>query len=360
LAAFKLKISLVMTSKGLGGIQQCVVPYSLALRKLGYEIQILVLEKSGIVTQLAENNLDTHVVQLKRGWKLFRYLPNPELKRHIHSFGPDVVVGFAQLGFFEAERASRSLGVPVITHVGTMRIPRLRRFSKADGWLATTPEMKATLAGLGFPGERTFVVPNFLPENSRPRAPRELHAPPLVGSLGRFVPRKGFHVLIEAIALLHHRGTAVQCEIAGGGKTFPELARQIDAHGASSYIRLVGWLDKAAKIEFLQRIDLFVSPSLNEPFGIVYLDAMQVGAPVIATPTVGARYIFSTPGSAEFAPFDDPAALADAIGRVLANEEHRTALGVNAEQIYTARFGLDAGARHLEQALQQMVALKKK
>jgi glycosyltransferase involved in cell wall biosynthesis len=355
-----LKASLVMTSKGLGGIQQCLVPYSLALRKLGYDLQILVLEKSGIVAQLAEYNLDAHVVQLKRGWKVFRYLPNPELKRHILSFRPDIVVGFAQLGFFEARRASRTLGVPVVTHVGTMRIPRLRRFRKADGWLATTPEMQATLAGLGFPGERIFVVPNFLPENSRPRTPRELHATPLVGSLGRFVPRKGFHVLIEAVALLHDRGTPVQCEIAGGGKILPELASQIEARGASGYIRLIGWLDKAAKTEFLQRIDLFVSPSLNEPFGIVYLDAVQVGAPVIATPTVGARYIFSAPGSAEFVPFDDPAALADAIGAVIADAERRIALAVNAERIYTARFGLDAGARHLEQALRRMVTLKKR
>ena len=349
-----------MTSMGLGGIQQCLVPYSLALKKLGYEIQILVLEKSGVLAPLAEHGLDAHVVLLKRGWKLFRYLPNPELKRHIQSFGPDIVIGFAQLGFFEAKQASRSLGVPVITHVGTMRIPRLGRFGKADGWLATTPEMQATLAGIGFPAERIFVVPNFLPENSRPRPPRVLHAPPLVGSLGRFVPRKGFHVLVEAIALLQDRGIAVQCEIAGGGKALPELARQIEARGASGYIRLIGWVDKAAKAEFLQRIDLFVSPSLNEPFGIVYLDAMQVGAPVIVTPTVGARYIFSAPGSAEIVPFDDPAALADAIARVLANEGQRTALGVNAEQNYTARFGLDAGARHLEQALQQMAVLQKK
>ena len=256
-----------MTSKGLGGIQQCLVPYSLALKKLGYEIQILVLEKSGILVPLAEHGLDAHVVPLKRGWKLFRYLPNPELKRHIQSFGPDIVIGFAQ---------------------------------------------------------------------------------------------KGFQLLVEAIALLHDRGTAVECEIAGGGKAFPELARQIEARGASGYIRLVGWLGKAAKVEFLRRIDLFVSPSLNEAFGIVYLDAMQVGAPVIATPTVGARYIFSAPGSAEIVPFNDPAALAEAIARVLANEGHRTALGVNAEQNYTARFGLDVGARHLEQALRQMVALQKK
>lgn len=349
-----------MTSQGLGGIQQSLVPYALALRKLGYEIRLLVLEKSAIVTELAEHGLDAYVVPLKRAWKLFRYLPHPELKRHFQSFQPDIIIGFAQKGFLEAERVARSSGIPVITRVGSMRIPRLRSFSRADGWLATTPEMQATLAGLGYPAERIFLVPNFMPETSRPRAPRGLHAPPLVGSLGRFVSRKGFHVLVEAIALLHDRGTALQCEIAGGGKAFPELARQIEARGASRYIRLVGWLDKAAKIEFLQRIDLFVSPSLNEPFGFVYLDAMQVGAPVITTPTVGARYIFSAPGSAEFVPFDDPAALADAIGRVLANEERRTALGVNAEQNYTARFGLDAGARHLEQALRQMVALQKK
>lgn len=349
-----------MTSMGLGGVQQSIVPYSLALQKLGCDIQVLVMQGSGILRQLSDNGLDAHVSTLTRGGKLFRYLPHPGLRKQLQAFRPDLVIGFAQMGFFEAERAARPLGVPVITRVGSMRIPRLKSFHRADGWLATTPEMKDTLAGLGYPPERISLVPNFMAETSRQRPEHELASPPLVGSLGRFVERKGFPVLIDAIAMLHERGIAVRCEIAGDGKHFQELERQIEARGAAGYIKLIGWLDKAAKTEFLQRIDLFVSPSLDEPFGFVYLDAMQVGAPVITCPTVGARYIFSDPDSGEFVPLGDAPALADAIQRLLADDERRMTLGRNAERSYTARFGLDAGVRSLEQSLASMTALGKK
>lgn len=355
-----MKISLVMTSMGLGGVQQSIVPYSLALQKLGHEVQLLVVAGSGIVRLLAERGLDQQAVQLRRGWKLFRHVPNLQLRKELAKFSPDLVIGFAQMGFFEAERAARPLRIPVITRVGSMRIPRLKSFRRADGWLATTTEMKDTLVDLGCPAKRIFLVPNFLAESSRPRAAHPLGTPPLVGSLGRFVQRKGFHVLIDAIAMLQKRGVAVRCDIAGDGKTLPELARQIEQRGAAGYIRLVGWLGEAQKLEFLERVDLFVSPSLDEPFGFVYLDAMRVGVPIITSPTVGARYIFAEPGSAEFVPFADPAALADAIEQLLADDRRREALGRHAAENYAARFSLEAGMRSLEHVLQQMPRLNKR
>jgi glycosyltransferase involved in cell wall biosynthesis len=103
-----------------------------------------------------------------------------------------------------------------------------------------------------------------------------------------------------------------------------------------------------------------VNPSQNEPFGFVYLDAMRVGAPIITCPTVGARYIFSTPGTAEFVPLDDPQALAGAIERVLSDDSLRRALGASAERAFATRFSLDAGARNLEMALAQMTTLKRR
>lgn len=355
-----MRVSLVMTSMGLGGVQQSIVPYSLALKQLGHEIQLLVVEGSGVLRQLADNGLEDHETRLKRGWKLFRFLPNKSLRAHVESFAPDVVIGFAQMGFFEAERALRRLDVPVITRVGSMKIPRLKTFHKADGWLATTPEMQQTLAGLGYPAERIFLVPNFLAETSVPRPLGALHTPPRVGSMGRFSGRKGFHVLIDAIALLRDRGVTVECAIAGDGRTRAELEEQIADRGLSGCVELVGWLDNVQKVRFIEGLDLFVSPSLNEPFGFVYLDAMRVGAPIIACPTVGARYIFSTPGTAEIVPLDDAPALAGAIEKVLSDDARRRALGANAERAFAAGFSLEAGAKNLDMALTQITSLKRR
>jgi glycosyltransferase involved in cell wall biosynthesis len=355
-----MRVSLVMTSMGLGGVQQSIVPYSLALKRLGCEIQVLVVEGSGVLRSLADNGLEKHVALLQRGWKLFRFLPNARLRAHVESFAPDVVVGFAQMGFFEAERALRALDIPLLTRVGSMQIQRLKTFHRADGWLATTPEMQQALAGIGYPAERIFLVPNFLAETSAPRPLGPLRTPPRVGSMGRFSGRKGFHVLIDAIALLRDRGVAVECAIAGDGRTRAELEKQIADRGVSGSVELVGWLDNVQKVRFLEGLDLFVSPSRNEPFGFVYLDAMRAGAPIIACPTVGARYIFSTPGTAEIVPLDDAPALADAIERVLSDDALRLALGANAERAFAARFSLQAGAKNLEKALTQITCLKRR
>jgi len=355
-----MRVSLVMTSMGLGGVQQSIVPYALALKKLGYEIQLLVVEGSGVVRLLAVNGLEENATLLERGWKLFRFLPNASLRAHVTSFAPDVVIGFAQMGFFEAERALRMLDIPLVTRVGSMQIARLKSFHRADGWLATTPEMQETLAGIGYPAERIFLVPNFVAETSAPQPLGPLRTPPRVGSMGRFSRRKGFQVLIEAIALLRDRGFAVACEIAGDGRTRSELAKQIADRGVSGCVDLVGWLDHEQKVRFLESLDLFVSPSLNEPFGFVYLDAMRVGAPIITCPTVGARYIFSTPGTAEMVPLDDPQALARAIERVLSDDALRRTLGANAERAFAARFSLEAGVNNLEMALAQIKTLKRR
>lgn len=352
-----MRISLVMTSMGLGGVQQSIVPYSLALQRLGHEIQLLVVEGSGITRSLADHGLEAHVALLQRGWKLFRFFPNSKLRHLVEAFRPQLVIGFAQMGFFEAERALRSLDIPLVTRVGSMQIRRLKTFHRADGWLATTPEMQETLAGLGYPRERIFLVPNFLAESSAPRPLEPLRTPPRIGSMGRFSRRKGFHVLIDAIALLRDRGVAVDCAIAGAGRGRAELEKQISDRGVAECVELVGWLDNVQKVGFLEGLDLFVSPSLNEPFGFVYLDAMRAGVPIVTFPTVGARYIFSTPDTAEMAPLGDAEGLADTIERVLADDGLRVALGANAERAFTERFSLEAGARNLDQVLTRLAAL---
>jgi glycosyltransferase involved in cell wall biosynthesis len=352
-----MKVSLVMTSGGLGGIQQSLVPYALALRQLGCEVQVVVARGSEIVAELSAKGLGDALVMIKGRHRVFRSLLHAELQAALLRFSPDIVVGFAQKGFFEAERALRGSGIPVVTRVGTMRPEKMRRFTRPDGWLATTAEMKHVLAGFGFPAERIFLVPNFLAEPSLPRSAPGERAVPRVGSLGRFVQRKGYHDLVDAVLILRRRGVAVECEIAGDGKEKDALQRRIREAGATADIRLVGWLGNVEKLEFLTSLDLFVSPSLNEPFGFVYLDAMRTGTPIVTTPTVGARFIFASGEGAVLAPFGDPTALADAIADALADRARLAGLGEAGRTLYEERFSLAAGARNLGQALGQLVAM---
>lgn len=356
-----MKISLVMISTGLGGLQQSLLPYGLALKQLGHQLQILLSRRAEpMIQRLREQGLGGEVGLLERTWKLYRYLPHPGLRKHIRDFAPDLVLGFAQMGFIEAHRALRGSGIPVLTRVGTMKGKRMRRFRNADGWLATTGEMKATLKAQGFDEERIFVVPNFLAEKSLPLRQRALHRPPRIGSLGRFVPRKGFSVLVNATGLLCERGIEVECVIAGDGKEFNNIKADIEERGLSGVVHLPGWLEHGDKAEFLRGLDLFVCPSLDEPFGFAYLDAMGFGLPIVTTPTVGARYIFAETDNVCRVPFEDPAALADAIQRLLSDDDYRVALGRSSRALFDSAFSLEAGTRNLDFALKQMRDLGKR
>lgn len=340
-----------MTSTGMGGIQQSVVPYALALKAGGHAVQIVLRHGADILGEVLERGLAEDTWLLPGGWRALRPWQTRELRCRLRAFGPDIVVGFAQKGLFEAERAMRGTDVPVVTRVGTMRARRQRRFHKAAGWLATTPEMKGALAGLGLPAERIFVVPNFLPDPAAARRATASRDFVLVGAMGRFARRKGFEVLIEAIAILRQRGLAVRCEIAGDGRHRKALVQRIVARGVGDAVRLVGWLGNEQKAAFLAGLDLFVCPSLDEPFGFVYLEAMRLGIPVVTTPTVGAGFIFSEGAGARFVSFGDAGALAVAIEGLVRDPALRRSLGDQAAEIYQARFDLAAGTRNLGAAL---------
>jgi glycosyltransferase involved in cell wall biosynthesis len=352
-----VRVSLVMTSRGMGGIQQSLVPYALALKAGNHAVQIVVRRGADILGEVLERGLAEDTWVLGGRWNFLRPLETRELRRKLLEFRPDIVVGFAQKGLFEALRAMRGREVPVVTRVGTMRAKRQRRFHGADGWLATTAEMKQALTGLGFPTERVFVVPNFLADPVAPGCEKTVDGVPRIGAMGRFAHRKGFHVLIEAAALLKRRGVRFACDIAGEGRARRELARQIEAFGVGDRVRLLGWLDNESKAKFVAGLQLFICPSLDEPFGFVHLEAMRQGKPVITAPTVGARHIFGDGDGAVFVPFADAAALADAVERLLVDAPQRAALGARATAICRKHFNLEAGTRNLGDALAALRAV---
>jgi glycosyltransferase involved in cell wall biosynthesis len=93
-------------------------------------------------------------------------------------------------------------------------------------------------------------------------------------------------------------------------------------------IQLLGWLDDVRRL--LRSLDLFVSPSRSEPFGLVIVEAMASGVPVVATLSEGAREIIENGVTGRLVPLEDPDALAQAIKELLADPAERQRLSVNA------------------------------
>ncbi|MGN9792332.1 glycosyltransferase [Streptomyces sp. OZ13] len=153
--------------------------------------------------------------------------------------------------------------------------------------VAVSPTVAGRLRDWGVPGPRIHVVPNgidaarFRFDASRRRAARGRLGVPadacVVGGVGRLVPGKCFDVLIEAVAAL----PGVRLLLAGDGPERDALHSLAVRLGAGDRIRLVGECDADGVAALLSAVDLFVSVSREEAFGLAVVEALAAGLPVL-------------------------------------------------------------------------------
>ena len=160
------------------------------------------------------------------------------------------------------------------------------------------------------------------------------HTRPYVLALGRHVPQKGFDVLLRAMKLLWQDGRReMDLLLAGEGPESAFLKRLACELGISDRVVFPGRADRLMTAALFAGCEVFISPSRNEPFGIVNLEAMASGKPVIATRVGGVpEFIFHGETGWLVAP-DDPRALAEAIDHVIQNVPLREQLTRNGKEL---------------------------
>jgi glycosyltransferase involved in cell wall biosynthesis len=161
--------------------------------------------------------------------------------------------------------------------------------------------------------------------------------------LGRLVPRKGAAVSVAALALL----PATELLVAGGPPAErldddPEVRRlravARDA-GVADRVRFLGGVDAERVPALLRSADVVLCPADYEPFGIVPLEAMACGRPVVASAVGGQLDTVADPATGRLVPPGDPEALAAAVASLLADPAGREACGVAGRRRVLARYG---------------------
>jgi glycosyltransferase involved in cell wall biosynthesis len=168
-----------------------------------------------------------------------------------------------------------------------------------------------------------------------------LHAHPAAGSLGRFTVlfvgrlyrRKRADLLIRAAAMLRGRIPGLEIRIVGDGPCAAVWRRLRRDCGVETSVRFLGEVSRAALATEYNRADLFCLPSVQEGFGIVFLEAMAAGRPIVAAraaavPETAPHAALAEPGSA--------ASLAEEIFKLYEDPARRSSAAA-------------AGARHVEQ-----------
>ena len=128
----------------------------------------------------------------------------------------------------------------------------------------------------------------------------------------------------------------VRCVVAGQGAQQELLTAQIEQASLQGAIQLLGFRKDAQAL--IQAGDIFVLPSLAEPFGLVILEAMALGRPVIATDAGGPPEIVEEGVTGLLVPPSDPPALAAAIRRLLSDRKAAEAMGRGGQERFQARF----------------------
>jgi colanic acid/amylovoran biosynthesis glycosyltransferase len=146
-------------------------------------------------------------------------------------------------------------------------------------------------------------------------------------SVGRLVWQKAHHLLLRACAVLRDRGVDLHLTLVGEGEERRAIETLRDRLGLADRVRLAGALSPAGVVEALRAADLFVLSSISEGFGMVLIEAMACGLPVIAPEINGIPEVVAhgedgllfQPGSAE--------ALAGAIATLASDPALRRRMG---------------------------------
>ncbi|MGB4125797.1 MAG: glycosyltransferase family 4 protein, partial [Dethiobacteria bacterium] len=173
--------------------------------------------------------------------------------------------------------------------------------------------------------------------------------------IGRLVREKGVQVLLEALPIIKERIPNVRVVIAGRGPYAEELHR-ISLHlGLDQQVTFAGYIDEETRNQLYAHADVAVFPSLYEPFGLVALEAMATGTPVVVSDTGGfAETVVHGVNGIRVAP-GNASELAGQVCTLLGDPELARRLAGRALQDVEEKFSWPSIARRYEAIYQQIV-----
>ena len=285
------------------------------------------------------------------------------LRSAIRASRPDGVISFLDRVNILTLLATRGLKIPVVVmeqaHPGSYPIgrawERLRNWTypRAERVVAVTaraldyfsPRIKA----------RACVIPNPAVSDGEANEPPsdQFLTRPSVIAVGRLIQLKGHDLLLQAFSQLKDRHSTWTLTILGEGPSRAQLESLRHQLGIADRVHLPGSVQ--SPYSFLRQADLFVMTSRFEGFPLALCEAMACGLAVISTDCPsGPREIIRDGVDGILVPNEDVEALAEAMGRLMSDEEERRRLGLRAREV-TERFGLKKVMAMWEELLGQLV-----
>jgi len=286
-------------------------------------------------------------------WKLaFQMLAAVRLARLVRQYScSHLHVHFAHVPAQIAMYASALAGIPftIVAHANDIferPLLLLRKAERATRMLTISEHNRQYLERLGIPKDRLAVVRCGVSFSETLKSPSTAEQGDFhIGTLGRMVEKKGFDVLIRAIAYLKTAGHKVKLRIAGDGPLKSELALLVEDLDIVDITRFDGQLHNHRVASWMRQLDIFVLACKKDRNGdmdgipVVLMEAMSQSVPVISTTLSGIPELVIHESTWLLAEPDDHYGLARQIARMIESTDLRAALTERAREHVMNEFG---------------------
>jgi glycosyltransferase involved in cell wall biosynthesis len=329
------RLLFLLSDLGTGGTARATLHVVNGLAQRGVDVSLVVLRSGGILAPRVDERVRLLGLRKPRSRGAAMLLAIPELAALVRSQRPTMIVSSgnhmhvaAALTHLLAGRGRCGLALKMtnpVTRPNGGRLAKLVRrgwyrwaFRRADRILLISPsgrkEIEAAFSRLA-PKLRLVDNPYVTDAMIRAGKRKEPFRPGRLLAIGRLVAQKDYPLLLDALARISDRDWTI--DILGDGPLLPQLQARAQALGIGERVRFRGFVPDA--IPFLQSAHALVLSSAWEGQGAVLLEALACGCPVIATRSTDAVGAVLDEGRyGRLVAPGDPAALADAIARELA------------------------------------------
>ncbi len=301
-----MKIINIMLSRDLGGVQQSFLDYDKMLKQEKLEV----VNITSIGAEINDLIKRDYTLLNMGSWDWLSIL---RLKSILKKEQPDVIIAHGGRATKFAYYAKDKTPMIGITHSG-----KLKWVDKCDYIIVLTSAMKKKAMQEGIDQARLVMIPNTVDTSIFSRKEKEETSLPVIGTMARFVPKKGIDTLLESIAILAKEGLQFKVIIGGGGDEEAAYRLLSKTLGLEHYVEFTGWVRD--KEQFFERLDIFCLPSHNEPFGIILLEAMAYKMPIVSTKTEGPLDILTHNSDALLVDIGSQLQMAEAIKKLLDDE----------------------------------------
>ncbi len=358
----------------IGGVASHVKELALNLSLRGHEVAVLTKKVTGRVAvsyQLIELEPPEYL-------RSFRGLSgNGVLKRILERYRPDIVHAhhaFTPIPLLTLRAAFvNGYGTVLTNHsaylynydyllkaLGYIVYPLRTVFWKTDRIIAVS-RVAAKFIRTFAPQARITVIPNgvdtakFSPRGSK-KFREMIGGDFLILYVGRLVHRKGVHLLVDAMTYLKDEIPNAKLVIAGSGHLYSVLKEKIETNDLKDSVVLLGKVDERDLPDLYRSADIFVLPSLyGESFGIVVLEAMASGLPVIASPVGGVREVIKNCVNGILLKEKSPRSIALQVLKLYQNPRLRKSLALKARKTAVERYDWKIVAKKVEKVYEKIL-----